>query len=158
MLKKLARRSIGKFERTVKLFKFNNHIIHVNDFESFFKCFRCPSSDCFFNRSDNLNSHLLLCKDRVRHIYPKNVYTLRETLFEKLEGFNITVSKGNTLVNNLAIFDFDSVCVPSDELNATQTTTWIGKHVPISISISSNLIDEPIFFITRIRKSLLSIL
>ena len=24
-----------------------------------------------------------------------------------------------------------------------QTTTWIGKHVPISVSISSNLIPEP---------------
>ena len=27
----------------------------------------------------------------------------------------------------------------------TETTTWIGKHVPISVSISSNLIPEPIF-------------
>ena len=85
------------------------------------------------------------CKDRVRHIYPKNVFTLREKLFEKLEGFNIPVSKGNTLFNNLAVFDFESICVPSDEPKATQTTTWIGKHVPISVSISSNLIDEPIF-------------
>ena len=89
------------------------------------------------------------CKDRVRHIYPKNVYTLRETLFEKVEGFSIPVSKDNTLFNNLAIFDFESICVPSDELKATQTTTWIGKHVPISVSISSNLIDEPIFLYNK---------
>ena len=26
-----------------------------------------------------------------------------------------------------------------------QTTMWIGKHAPISVSISSNLIPEPIF-------------
>ena len=25
------------------------------------------------------------------------------------------------------------------------TTTWIGKHVPISVSIPSNLVGEPIF-------------
>ena len=68
----LARRSIGKFEKTVKLLRFNNHIIHTNDIDSFFKCFRCPSCDCFFNRSDNFNRHLLTCKDRVRHIFPKN--------------------------------------------------------------------------------------
>ena len=84
-----ARRSIGKVEKTVKLLRFNNHIIHTNDIDSFFKCFRCPSCDCFFNRSDNFNRHLLTCKDRVRHIYPKNAYTLRETIFEKLEGFKI---------------------------------------------------------------------
>ena len=45
----------------------------------------------------------------MRHIYPKNVYTLRETLFEKLEGFNIPVSKDNTLLNNLAIFEFETI-------------------------------------------------
>ena len=47
----------------------------------------------------------------------------------------------------MAIFDFESVCVK--ELNSykqTETTTWIGKHVPISVSIPSNLIAEPIFF------------
>ena len=59
----LARRSIGKFEKTVKLLRFNNHIIHTNDIDSFFKCFRCPSCDCFFNRSDNFNRHVLTCKD-----------------------------------------------------------------------------------------------
>ena len=32
----LARRSIGKFEKTVKLLRFNNHIIHTNDIDSFF--------------------------------------------------------------------------------------------------------------------------
>ena len=109
----LARRSSGNFEKTVKLLRFNSH-------DSFFKCFRCPSCDCFFNRSNNFNRHLMTCKDRLRHIYPKNVHTLRETLFEKLEGFNIPVSKDNTLLNNLAIFDFESICVPSDELKATQ--------------------------------------
>ena len=91
----------------------------------------------------------MTCKDSLRHIYPKNVQTLRETLFEKLEGFNIPVSKDNTLFNNLAILDFESICVPSDELKATQTTTWMRKHVPISVSISSNLIDEPVFLYNK---------
>ena len=140
----LARRSIKRFDKTVKLLRFNNHIIHTNDIDSLFKCFRCPSCDTFFKRSEFLNKHLLRCKDRVKHIYPKNVYELRETLFEKLEGFSLPVSEDNKLFNNLAIFDFESICVPTEELKETQTTTWIGKHVPILVSISSNLNDEPI--------------
>ena len=145
----LARRSIGRFDKTVKLLRFNNHIIHTNDIDSFFKCFRCPSCDTFFNKSDNFNKHFLRCKDRVRHIYPKNVYELRETLFEKLEGVNLPVSEDNKLFNNLAIFDFESICVPTEELKETQTTTWIGKHVSISVSTSSNLIDDPIFLYNK---------
>ena len=46
---------------------------------------------------------------------------------------------------NLAIFDFESICVKEDSYKQTETTTWIGKHVLISVSISSNLIPKPIF-------------
>ena len=103
----------------------------------------------FFNKSDNFNKHLVRCKDRVKHIYPKNVYELRETLFEKLEEFSLPVSEDNKLFNNLAFFDFESICVPTEDLKEKQTTTWIGKHVPISVSISLNLIDEPIFLYNK---------
>ena len=85
----------------------------------------------------------------MKHIYPKNVYELRETLFKKLERFSLPVSEDNKLFNNLAIFDFESICVPTEELKETQTTTWIVKHVSISVSISSNLIDEHIFFLQQ---------
>ena len=36
----LAQRSIGKFDKTVKLLRFNNHIIHTNDIDIFLKSFR----------------------------------------------------------------------------------------------------------------------
>ena len=107
------------------------------------------SGDTFFNKSDNFNKHLLRCKDRVKHFYPKSVYELRKTLFEKLEEFSLPVSEDNKLFNNLAIFDFESICVPTEELKETQTTTWIGKHDPISVFISSKLIDEPIFLYSK---------
>ena len=92
----LAQRSSGRFDKTVKLLIFNNHIIHTNDIDPLFMCFRCPSCDTFFKRSEFINKHLLRCKDRVKHIYPKNVYELRETLFEKLERFNLPFSEDNS--------------------------------------------------------------
>ena len=45
----------------------------------------------------------------------------------------------------MAIFDFESICVKENFYKQTETTTWIGKHVLISVSVSSNLIPEPIF-------------
>ena len=57
----------------------------------------------------------------MKHVYLKNVYELRETLFEKLEGFSLPVSEDNNLFCNLAI------CIPTEELKETQTTNWIGK-------------------------------
>ena len=55
----LARRSIGKYENTVKLLGDNNHINYVNNNDNFFKCFRCPTRDTFFNLPQNFNKHLL---------------------------------------------------------------------------------------------------
>ena len=102
-----GRRSIGKFDKTAKLMLFNNHLIYTNDIDNLFKCFRCPSCDGLFNRSENFNRHFMTCKDRVRHLFKECIYTIFENLFE---GFNIPVSKNISILNNLAIFDFVSIC------------------------------------------------
>ena len=122
---------------------------------TFFKQFRCPNSDTFFKRAGNFHRHVKSGKDRIQHIYPKSVYTLRETLFDKLDGFGVGYEEEQKLFKNLAVFDFESICVPSNELKDTNTTTWIGKHEPISVSISSNLLQEPIFLCNRDSKTLI---
>ena len=73
------------------------------------------------------------------------MYQLRETLFDKLDSFDIQYTDDQTLFTNLSVFDFESICIPEENFENTKTTTWIGKHVPISVSISSNLIAKPIF-------------
>ena len=44
----------------------------------------------------------------------------------------------------MALFDFESLCVQENNFLDTDTTTWIGKLVQISVAISSNLIKETI--------------
>ena len=125
---------------------------YVNDINTFFKRFFCPSCDTFAN---NFNRHVKSCKDRVQHIYPKSVCTLRETLFDKLDGFGNSYNDDQKLFINFAIFDFESICIPIKEPWDTNTTTWIGKHEPISISISSILIDKPVFLCHKDPKTLI---
>ena len=132
----LARKSIGKDEKIVKLLRYNNHIIHVNNI---FKCSRCPTCDKFFLKAENVNMHLLPCKDRIKNIYHKIVYSLRETLFEKLDEFSIEYTKEQTLFQNFAIFDFESTCVPSEELKPTETIIWIGKQCQFYSTYLKNL-------------------
>ena len=59
---------IEESEYAGELLRLKSHIIHTNDIDSFFKCFRCPSCDTIFSKSENFNKHLLKCKDRARHI------------------------------------------------------------------------------------------
>ena len=145
LIGELCRRSIQKYEKRVKLLRYNKHICYVSNINALFKAFRCTTCDTIFSKTGNLEGHLVTCSDRVKHIYPKTVYELRETFFQKLDAFNIPYRKEQKLFKNLAIFDFESICVNEDTYKQTETTTWIGKHVPISISISSNLVPEPIF-------------
>ena len=93
--------------------------------------------------------------DRIQYVYPKSVYTLRETLFDKLDGFGIKYEENQKLFTNLAVLDFESIGVQSNELRDTITTTCIGKQEPISVSIFSNLLQEPVFLCNKNSKILI---
>ena len=86
----LARRSVEMHEKNINLLRYNNHICYADDINTFCKRFRCPSCDTFIQKVGNFNRHVKSCKDRVQHIYPKSANTLRETLFDKLDGFGIS--------------------------------------------------------------------
>ena len=124
--------------------------------QRFFKEFRCPSCDTtLIQKAGNFNRHAKTSKNRVQHSYPKSVYTLRKTLFDKLDGFEISYSDDHKLFKSLAVFEFESICVPSEQLKDANTTTWIGKYEPISVFIFSNLIDEPVFLSDKDPKALI---
>ena len=144
MAGELARRSIKMYEKNVQLIRYNSHICYVDNIHTLFKAFRCPTCDKYFQKTGNLERHLVRCSERKKHIYPKNAYQLRET-FDKLDSFNIQYTDDQKLFINLAVFDFESICIPEEKFKNTEKTTWVGKHVPISVSTSSNLISEPIF-------------
>ena len=51
----LARRSVQKYENTVRLLRYNNHICYVNNINAVFQSFRCPNYDTFVNKTFNLS-------------------------------------------------------------------------------------------------------
>ena len=114
LIGELARRSIQKFEKSAKLLRYNNHNCYVSDMNTFFKPFRCSTCDTIFSKTGNLERHLIKCSERVKHIYPKNVFQPRETLFEKLDSFNTPYREDQKLLKNLAFFDFESICVKEE--------------------------------------------
>ena len=128
IIRELARQSVQKYENTVRLLRYNNHICYVNNINAVFQSFRCPNFDTFFNRTFNLERHLTTCSERVKNVYPMNVYQIRETLFDKPDSFAINYTSEQKLFKNLAIFDFESICVQEETFRDTNTTTWIGKH------------------------------
>ena len=141
----LARRNVQKHEHTVRLLRYNNHICNVNNIKAVFQHFRCPNCDTFLNRTFILERPLATCSERWKNVYPRNVYQMRETLFDKLVFFGIKYTSQQKLFKKLAIFDFKSICVQEESFIDKNKSTWIWKHVPISVSTFSNLVEEPSF-------------
>ena len=137
----LARWSVGKISIFVELLRFNCHSCYVSITNTLFKTHRCRLCDYFIKRTYNLEQHLITCKERIQHVFPKKVYQLRETLFGKQVSFKNPYSDDQELFENIATFDCESICVQEDKLHNAKTGTWIGEHVPISVSISSILIE-----------------
>ena len=131
MVGELAQRCIKKYQKKVQLIRYNSHICYVDNNNALFKVFRCLTCDTYFQKTGNLERHLVKCSKRVEHIHPKNVYQLRETHFDKLDSFDIQYTDDQKLFGNLAVFEFESICMQEEKLKNTETTTWIGKHVQI---------------------------
>ena len=83
----LARRSVQKYDNSVRLPRDNSHICYLNNKNAGFKSSRCPNCDTFFNRTFYLERHLTTSRERLKNVYPKNVYQTQETLFDKLDPF-----------------------------------------------------------------------
>ena len=108
----LARRSVEMNETNINLLQYNNHIRYVDDINTFFKRFCCPSCDTFIQKVRSFNRLVKSCKDRVQHNYPNSVYTLREILFDKLDGFGISYNDDQKLFKNLAFLTLNLSAFP----------------------------------------------
>ena len=119
----LERRSLQKYENTVRLLRYNNHICYVNNINAVFQSFRSPNCDTFFNRTFNLEQNLTTCSEQVKNVYPKNVYQIRETLFGNLDSFGIKYTSEQKLFKTLAIYDVESICVAHKYNNLDRETS-----------------------------------
>ena len=108
----LVRRSIKKYKKNVQLIQYDIHFCYLDNIHALFEAFRCPTCDAYFQKTEKLESHLVRCSERVKHIYPKNVYQIQETLFDKLDSFDIQYMDDQKLFSNLAVFDLESICIP----------------------------------------------
>ena len=60
MVGELVRGSIKKYAKNVQLMiRYNSHICYVDNIKALFKAFRCPTCDTYFQKTGNLERHLV---------------------------------------------------------------------------------------------------
>ena len=60
---------------------------------------------------------MITYSERVKHIYPENVYQLRKTLLEKLDSFIIPYKEDQKLFKNLAVLISNLFALRKKRLN-----------------------------------------
>ena len=63
LIGELARTSIQKFEKRVKLLRYNNHFRYVSNMNSLFTSFCCRTCDTIFSKTGNLERDLITCSE-----------------------------------------------------------------------------------------------
>ena len=134
----LAKRSIKKYEKNVQLTQYKGDICYVDNMHALFKAFCCPTCHTIFQKTGNLERHLVRCSERVRHIYPNIVHQLRKTLFDKLDSFDIQYTDDqklfNLLVNlasNLSVYRKKKSKTPRRQIGLVNMFQYQSRYLQI---------------------------
>ena len=145
----LIHRTRGFYDETVTFIRYDRHMCYVSDLHKVIHDYVCPHCGTLFHKPNRLTRHLLTCSDRDKHIYRGGPYVLSRTIFEQLEEEGIVVPEQSRYYPFMAVFDFEAICRASDDINDTECISFIGKHVPISVSIANNLEKETRFIVNK---------
>ena len=84
----------------------------------------------------------------MHYMFPGGAYKTPPTIFQPLEDEGFTIPPHLKYFPYRATFDFECMFSPSTGLNNTKKLTWDAKHIPLSVSVCSNVpdYDQPKFF------------
>ena len=148
-------KSRGKQETTMYVNLYENNLSYIRNFTMYAKKYQCKTCDRHFTRASDLHRHQPSCSNKTRFVYPGGFYRLAESIFEKLEQYGVHVPEEERIFPWFVCYDFEAMLHPVND-HATAVLEWTQKHVPISVSICSNVkgYTEPICIVEHTQDKL----
>ena len=137
----LLRRSHRHFSSTLYLNLYENHFSYIKDLARYSKSFCCSRCGKYWKDMWKCQRHEKTCDGKVQLNYPGGAYHVPKTIFEELEDECIVVPEEWRYFPYRATFGFECYFDKgkAQELKNTETLTWQSAHVPLSVSICSNV-------------------
>ena len=102
-----------------------------------YKCSKCEQA--LWKTPQDLLRHERTCTEGIKRVYKGGVYRPPSSIFERLDDEGIIVEDVLRYYPYRATFDFECY-FDRDNLPAdTNTLQWSARHVPLSVSMASNL-------------------
>ncbi|KAJ8311210.1 hypothetical protein KUTeg_011238 [Tegillarca granosa] len=98
----------------------------------------CQTCDRHFDHLGHFHRHQKICTGKTKYVYPGGFHKSPQTIFEKLEAYDIHVPQAERTYPYFIYYDFEALLQNIND-RPTDYLSWTEKHVPISVSICSNV-------------------
>ena len=132
-------KSLFRFTDTMNLNLYQGHLSYIKNMQAYCSKYKCIKCDKLFKTCSNLSRHFKTCDSSTKYIYPGGFFHPPNTVFDKLEEFGIFVEHEERFFPYFMVFDFESLLI-KEEIQTSEKLRWTHKHVPISVSICSNVV------------------
>ena len=146
----LVHRSLCHYPSTLYLNLYQNHFSYIKDLKKYAKSYSCSRCGTSWKHVGKLNRHERTCEAKVTYQFPGGAYKTPPTIFQLLNDEGLTIPEHLKFFPYRATFDFECMFTPETDLNDTEKLTWNAKHVPLSVSVCSNVpdYDQPKCFVS----------
>ena len=137
----LIHRSLCHYPSTLYLNLYQRHFSYIKDLKKYTKSYCCSRCGKFWKHVGMLHRHERTCEAKVHYTFPGGAYKTPPTIFELLEDEGFTIPPHLKYFPYRATFDFECMFNRQTGLNNTEKLTWNAKHIPLSVSVCSNVPD-----------------
>ena len=116
----------------------DNHMSYIRDFAMYSQKYQCQTCQRHFDHAGNLHRHQKSCTNKTKFVYPGGFHRARESIFDRLEQYNIHVSEEDRTYPWYICYDFEALLQKVQD-RPTDTLQWTHKHIPVSVSLCSNV-------------------
>ena len=136
----LVRRPTGHYTETMYVNLHETHYSYIRDINMYCHSWRCRNCEqALWKCPYDLHRHELTCEAGVNRIYKGGVYRPPSSVFERLDDEGIVVSDSLRYYPYRSTFDFECYFDGENIPTNTDHVEWIARHVPLSVSIASNV-------------------
>ena len=157
----IDRRSMLKYDDTLNLMRYKNHFMYIKDLNQIRHCYRCKKCSKIFKNMEACNRHEKKCDELIRHTFVGGEYKASKSIFEKVlekidhnigkidpEGHFKAIGELSHFYPYYCAYDFEAMVKPLNSDDNENKLKITCEHVPVSVSIFSNVPGfdiEPIF-------------
>jgi hypothetical protein len=148
---RVVQRSHRQYADTMNINLFKTHFSFIRDMSQYCQSYACSKCGKLWKHVGMLHRHERTCDTNVKHQYVGGTYHLPETIFDKLEDEGIVVPEADRCYPCRITYDFECYFSTDELPHNSEKLTWEARHVPLSVSICSNIPDyeTPVCYITE---------